>query len=121
MQFYNLDPLSDSRWNNLVAIHPKASAFHQKGWLEALAKTYGYRPLAITSTPPGQPLSDAVVFCEVRSWITGNRLVPLPFTDHSEPLFDGDIPAAEFLAWMRAQLRRHNLKYVEIRPASAEA
>lgn len=80
MQLYPIDPLLDSRWDDLVASHPRASAFHHKGWLEALAITYGYRPMALTSSPAGKPLSDGVVFCEVKSWITGNRLVSLPFT-----------------------------------------
>src|SRR4051794_39851978 len=86
MHLHTIDPLSDSRWDDLVASHPKASVFHHRGWLQALASTYGYRPVVMTSTPPGKPLSNGVVFCEVRSWITGPRMVSLPFADHCEPL-----------------------------------
>jgi CelD/BcsL family acetyltransferase involved in cellulose biosynthesis len=118
MQFYTLDPLSDSRWDDLTASHPQSSAFHQAGWLKALAQTYGYRTLALTSTPPGEPLADGVAFCEVRSWITGSRLVSLPFTDHTEPLVSARFTGHEMAEWMRVGCREHNWRYVELRPAA---
>lgn len=120
MPIYTLDPMRDGRWDVLVASHPCASAFHQQGWLEALERTYGYRPVVLTSTPPGEPLSDGIAFCEVKSWITGSRLVSLPFADHAEPLQDGIGDPSEFIAWIRTEYRRHNLKYVELRPLSWE-
>src|SRR6266849_1187401 len=88
MQLYTLDPLSDNRWDDLVASHSSASVFHQKGWLKALASTYGYYPMVLTSAPAGKRLTDGIVFCQVKSWITGARLVSLPFADHCEPLLN---------------------------------
>jgi hypothetical protein len=41
-----INPLSDDRWDDLVTHHPRASVFHQRGWLEALSRTCGYEPLA---------------------------------------------------------------------------
>jgi CelD/BcsL family acetyltransferase involved in cellulose biosynthesis len=114
------NPLSDHRWDELVARHPKASVFHQRGWLEALARTYGYEPLVLTTTPPGEPLSDGVVLCRVSSWITGTRLVSLPFADHCEPLVDGPASFAEFAAWLRMECGRQGWKYVELRPLSSQ-
>jgi hypothetical protein len=120
MQLYTLDPVLDPRWRDLVACHPNASAFHQVGWLEALASSYRYRPVALTNSPPGKPLSDGFVFCEIKSWITGNRLVSLPFADHTEPLQDGIGNSSEFLDWIRAESTHHDWKYVELRPLSAK-
>src|ERR1035437_3723118 len=116
MQPYTLDPMLDSRWDDLVASHPRASVFHQRGWLKALAMTYGYRPMVLTSTPAGEPLSDGIVFCEVKSWMTGSRLVSLPFADHSEPLLNETGDSFELTEWMRSECRQHNWKYVELRP-----
>jgi len=118
MQLYTLDPLLDNRWDDLVAVHPRASVFHQQGWLKALTKTYGYRPLVLTSAPPGKRLSEGIVFCEVNSWITGSRLVSLPFADHTEPLFDQAGDSFEFTEWMRTERRQHKWKYIELRPLS---
>jgi hypothetical protein len=116
MKLYTLNPLVDSRWEGLVASHPRASAFHQQGWLKALAGTYGYRPVVLTSTPPGQPLSDGIVFCEINSWITGSRLVSLPFADHTDPLLSQSGDAIELAEWMRSECRNHKWKYIEFRP-----
>src|SRR5271156_2192220 len=49
---YTVDPLLDNRWDDLVTRHPNASAFHQRGWLEALSRTYGYKPIVFTTSPP---------------------------------------------------------------------
>lgn len=116
MRLYTLDPILDSRWDVLVASHPDASVFHQKGWLQALRATYGYRPLVVTTSPDGEPLSNGIVFCEVKSWITGNRLVSLPFSDHCEPLLDQNGGLGEFVNWMTTACREHNWEYIELRP-----
>jgi CelD/BcsL family acetyltransferase involved in cellulose biosynthesis len=112
------NPLSDPRWEDLVASHPHASAFHQRGWLEALSRTYGYQPLVLTSAPPGKPFSDGVVFCRVSSWITGTRLVSLPFADHCEPLLNDPSDLTEFMNWLRAERECQHWRYVEVRPLS---
>ncbi len=111
-----INPLSDSRWTDLVVRHPRASAFHQRGWLEALARTYGYKPFVLTSAAPGKPLSDGIVLCRVSSWMTGTRLVSLPFADHCEPLIDKGDDAAEFMNWLRVECDRRQWRYVEYRP-----
>jgi CelD/BcsL family acetyltransferase involved in cellulose biosynthesis len=114
-----VNPLLDSRWDNLVARHPKASAFHQRGWLEALARTYGYEPLVLTTTPAGEPLENGLVLCRVSSWITGTRLVSLPFADHCEPLVDDRGQSQEIIKWLRTECDRQQGRYVELRPLSA--
>jgi hypothetical protein len=120
MPFYKLDPMLDGRWDDLVASHPRASVFHQRGWLKALARSYGYRPVVLTSTPPGERLSDGIVFCEVKSWVTGSRLVSLPFADHAEPLLNASGDSFELAEWMRNECSRQNWKYIELRPLSWE-
>jgi Acetyltransferase (GNAT) domain len=119
MDVYSFDPLRDRRWSELVGRHPKASLFHAAGWLSALQRTYGFDPIAFTTSQPTDPLQNALVFAAVRSWLTGYRLVSLPFSDHCEPLVD---TADELQALCGAVLRyrrRGGWKYVEMRPASA--
>jgi hypothetical protein len=120
-QTYTLDPMQDGRWDALVASHPKASVFHSRGWLKALADTYGYRPIVLTRTPPGERLLEGIVFCEIKSWITGSRLVSLPFADHVEPLLNESGESFEFMDWMRSECRKQKWKYIELRPASSES
>lgn len=118
MKIHVLDPLSDSRWDELVARHPSASVFHQRGWLEALARTYGYEPYVLTSALSGEPLDNGIVVCRVSSWMTGTRLVSLPFSDHCEPLLNEDGEAEGFMNWIREACDLQKWRYVEIRPLS---
>jgi CelD/BcsL family acetyltransferase involved in cellulose biosynthesis len=120
MQLYAIDPMLDNRWDDLVASHPRASVFHHTGWLKALMRTYGYRPIVLTSTPHGKPLSNGIAFCEVKSWITGKRLISLPFADHSEPLLNESGEFFDLKEWMQAACCQHNWQYVELRPLSSE-
>lgn len=113
-----IDPLSDPRWARLTEEHPDASIFHTAQWLSALRRTYGYRPLAFTTSPPGAPLTNGIVFCEVNSWLTGRRLVSLPFADHCEPLVSEASDAESPLLHAVDEVDRRRYKSIEIRPVS---
>jgi Acetyltransferase (GNAT) domain len=113
---FGLDPLQDRRWDDLVARHPAASVFHTRGWLTALQRSYGYHPLAYSTSPPGAPLGDGVVFCRVDSWLTGRRLVSLPFSDHCAPLVEDPARLAALCEVLRGRRRSEGWRYIEIRP-----
>jgi Acetyltransferase (GNAT) domain len=117
---YTLNPLSDRRWDDLIARHPDASAFHQRGWLEALARTYGYEPVVFTTSPPTTALKNGLVFCRVKSWLTGSRLVSLPFSDHCEPLCGSLDELGSLISCADATLKRHGWRYMEVRPVNEQ-
>src|SRR5205085_3632500 len=79
---YHVDPLKDPRWPRFLEGHPRASVFHSPAWLNALFKTYGYKSIVYTTCRPDEELRNGVVLCRVESWLTGRRLVSLPFSDH---------------------------------------
>ena len=109
------NPLQDCRWDALVAAHPAASVFHTCGWLEALQRTYGFEPLVFTTCPPDAPLTNGIVVCGVRSWLTGRRLVSVPFADHCDPLVGSAAELAQLIASFQ-EATRQTWKYVELRP-----
>ncbi len=111
-----VDPLSGNHWGELIVRHPSASVFHERGWLEALARTYGYEPFVLTTAPEGQRLNDGVVFCRVSSWMTGTRLVSLPFADHCEPLLNDRSDSNAFTEWLRNECDSKHQRYFELRP-----
>jgi hypothetical protein len=113
---YQLDPLQDPRWHNLVEKHPKASVFHTVAWLRALRHTYGYKPVAFTTSPPAGELNNGMVFCRIDSWLTGRRLVSLPFSDHCEPLCDSVEDTNFLFRYLQSVLAHQKWKYLEIRP-----
>ena len=99
-----------------LARTPGASAFHQRGWLEALHQTYHYRPFVLTSASANAQMKDGIVFCEVKSWITGTRAVSLPFSDHCEPLLQGVQHLPEMVRYLTANGERQGWRFAEIRP-----
>jgi CelD/BcsL family acetyltransferase involved in cellulose biosynthesis len=112
---YQIQPLQDPRWAEFVDRHPRSSVFHTVAWLEALHRTYGYQPIAYTTSPPGISLEDGLVFCRVTSWITGRRLISLPFSDHCEPLVNNASDEQVFVSALEQTLHREKLRYIEIR------
>jgi CelD/BcsL family acetyltransferase involved in cellulose biosynthesis len=116
LSLHLINPLSDNRWDDLVARHPRASAFHRRGWIESLVRTYGYEPLVLTSAAPSQPLNDGIVLCRVSSWMTGTRLVSLPFSDHCHPLLTDLAQVPEFFHRLRVESDRQSCRYIELRP-----
>lgn len=113
---YLLDPLSDPRWERFLQRHPQASLFHSTAWLRALAQTYGYEPLAYTTAAPGVELRNGIVMCRVKSFLTGRRLVSLPFSDHCEPLVDSNDDLRLFAAPLEHECQVNRARYLEFRP-----
>ena len=112
---YEIDPQQDPRWATLVESHPRSSVFHTPQWLEALRRTYGYTPRAFTTNPAGTALTNGIVFCQIDSWLTGQRLVSLPFSDHCEPLVLNSDDLYTVLAGVLKKTAG-KLGYTEIRP-----
>lgn len=115
MRAWTLDPLRDERWPGFVARHPLASVFHSRGWLEALWRTYGFQPRAVTTSPPDAPLDDALPFCIVGG-LRGDRLVSLPFSDHCAPLVPDGSRLEVLAAHLVGEVAAGRARSVEARP-----
>lgn len=112
---YCFDPVADIRWDAFLQKHPQASVFHSTQWLKALIHTYGYEVIAYTTSPRTRDIENAVVFCRINSWLTGRRLVSLPFSDHCEPLMREEDGLAFIAQILERELNSEN-EYVELRP-----
>ncbi|MGH9529451.1 MAG: lipid II:glycine glycyltransferase FemX [Terriglobales bacterium] len=116
MSFYPIDPITDARWQDFIERHPDSSIFHTVGWLEALARTYAYRPVAYTTSPGGKEIRSGQPFCHIDSWVTGRRLVSLPFSDHAALLLESPDDLQEMGSFLQEKVDRKTYKYVEMRP-----
>jgi CelD/BcsL family acetyltransferase involved in cellulose biosynthesis len=114
------DPLADDRWPEFVERHPHASVFHSIPWLRALRSTYGYRPIAFTRSAPGENLEEAMLFCDVDSWLTGRRLVSVPFSDHCAPLLTNNANLGTLLLALQQRLIASRWRYIEIRSLDSD-
>lgn len=119
MTVYEIDPIGDERWDELLERHPQASIFHTRGWLRALRQTYDYVPVAVTTSPPEAPLANAIPFCQISSWLSGRRLVSLPFSDHCALLVENSEQQATLLRYLQDKVDHERWGYVELRATAA--
>ena len=115
MAVYKIDPIKDRRWTEFLNKHPEASVFHTSGWLEALQRTYGYEPVVFTTSPPETELGNGLPFCRINTWLTGRRLVSLPFSDHCTPLVENSSELTCLLTSLQGELANEKWNYIEIR------
>ena len=80
-----------------------------------MQETYDFEPVAFTSSPDDSDLHGAVLFCRVNSWLTGRRLVSLPYSDHCDPLAESDL-IDEVCVSLEREVRERRLSYFELRP-----
>ncbi len=113
---YAIDPLTDARWSRFLAKHAAASVFHTPGWLGALRRTYGYEPFVLTTAASQEELKNGIALCRVRSWLTGDRIVSVPFADHCQPLLESTEDLQALLDALKEEQVREQWKYVELRP-----
>ena len=74
----------------------------------------------VTTCSPGAALTNGLVFCRVESWLTGRRLVSVPFSDHCEPLVNSQIELDVLLLQMKGYVDAGRWKYAEIRPTACQ-
>ena len=118
MNVYEIDPIRDDRWGTFLEAEPRASIFHTRGWLEALHRTYGYTPIVFTTSPPKEPLTNGLAFCEISSWLSGSRLVSMPFSDHCASLVQSWEQLTYISSYLQTKLARKKWNYIEIRSPS---
>jgi len=81
-----------------------------------LRRTYGYEPFVVTTAAPGEELRTGIVVCLVKSWLTGSRILSLPFADHCEPLVESPESLAILITALREEQVLAKWKYIELRP-----
>ena len=110
-------PMSDGDWEAALRDWPEASFFHHSTWSRLLEQTYGFTPSNFLAREGGR-VRGMLPMMEVRSAITGNRGISLPFTDEVEPLCDSGATFAQlFQSAVETGVAR-KWKYLEFRGCS---
>lgn len=89
-----LDPLADPRWERFVTSASDALVFHHPAWISMVNAEYGYPMRAWVLVRDGELIGGLPV-ADVRSRLTGRRLVALPFCDLCGPVMASDAGAPE--------------------------
>lgn len=102
-------------WGAFVARRPAATAFHHPAWAQFLAACYGYQPYALVLNDGSGSIVAGLPVLEVRSWLTGRRLVSLPFTDCCPPLATDDTALRALTQALAAHLAQPGASRLEVR------
>lgn len=78
--------LTDPRWAEFVARQPTATPFHHPDWGRLVARCYGFRAFAITTSDATGEIRAGLPVVEVRHLRGAPKWVSLPFTDYCPPL-----------------------------------
>lgn len=80
-----LKPDHDNALRSLVETSDRATIYHTPEWRDVLQATYGYEPVYLGYFA-GDRLSAVLPLMFVKSWLTGHRLVSLPFSNTCGPI-----------------------------------
>jgi len=115
MQVKIIDPSKDKRWDEFVGNHPKGSVFHLSAWAKVIQKTYNYIPCYFILEESDKKIRAGCPFFLIKSWLTGNRLVCLPFTDNCFPLVTSDENIEPLLSTAIEKAKKEKADYIEER------
>ncbi len=85
-----------------------------------MRSTYGYEPIVYGPQDSSSELKSGIVFCKVKSWLTGRRLVSLPFSDHCDALLESRAELGGLISPLREMVDNEKWTYCEIRPTIIE-
>ena len=115
MQVKIIDPSSDKRWDEFVKNHSNSTIFHTSNWARVLQKTYGYIPYYFILEDSDKKIKAGCPFFLIKSWLTGNRLVCLPFTDVCYPLVTSGEDIESLLSATIEKAKKEKADYIEVR------
>jgi len=82
-----IDPITDPRWDAFVENHPYGWICHLSGWKKVLETSFPHmKGHYLALVDESNEIKAGLPLYEVRSWLTGNRLVSIPFATLSDPL-----------------------------------
>ena len=115
MQVKTIDPLEDPRWDDFVLTNKYGSIYHLSAWRALIEKTFGHKPLYLILQENGDRIKAALPLFFIKSWLTGNRLVSLPFCSFCDPIVESTADLNRLLNTVFTIQKESNSKYVEIR------
>jgi len=112
-----IDPVKDSRWDKFVQEHPFGWVCHLSGWKQVLEDSFrhikGY--FLVIQDKSGRNIKAGLPIYLVKSWLTGSRLVSIPFATLSDPLISSSDEMEELIESILSLKEESNSSYVEIR------
>lgn len=118
-----INPLTDTRWDTFVGNHPLGWVVHLSGWKKVIEQTFSHikgHYLAIIDTETDEIKAGLPVY-EIRSWLTGKRLVSIPFATVSDLLSSNKNQSALLINEAIKLLNQLKYSHMEIRALNSSS
>ena len=113
----SLNPVVDARWDTFVENHPLGWITHLSGWKKVLEKSFSHMKgfyLALLHED-NLTLRAALPLFAVKSWLTGKRLISIPFATLCDPLISSHEELEDLLAEAKYLLKEVGGSHMEIK------
>ncbi len=115
MKISVIDPTADERWDQFVANQAQGTIFHTSAWAAVIKEAYHYLPRSYILEDEAGQIRAAIPLYVVRSWLTGKRLICLPFSDSCCPLGNNAEDIAFVLNSIKNDIKAGVASYLEMR------
>jgi len=111
-----IDPCKDERWDRFVENHPFGWVCHLSGWKKVLENSFPHmKGYYLALIDENGEIQAGLPIYEVRSWLTGNRLVSIPFATLSDPLIKNENELKILLNYTKGLALKLNITNIEIK------
>lgn len=102
-------------WNQYVNSRPSASVYHLPEWSKVLEESFGYSPFHLLARSADGKLIGILPLFLIKSVITGNRLVSLPFSYFCGPVADSNAVSMALIEEAQKLCSALKCHYLEIK------
>jgi len=115
----NIDPCVDERWDRFVESHPLGWVTHLSGWKTVMEKSFKHIKAHYLVLIEGNDIVAGLPLYEVRSWLTGNKFVSIPFATLCDPLVSNRSEFQLLFSEVLKYLKKRRVSAFELRTLSA--
>jgi len=116
MSKVELNPtVSIKEWRSYVERHARGTIYHLPQWKDILGESFHHKPLYLFAKNEESKICGIMPLFEIRSALTGHRLVSLPFSYICGPIADTDSILNELIDKAKDLYHSLNCTYFEIR------
>jgi hypothetical protein len=108
-------PGEEFRWDDFVDIHKFGTIYHTSYWKKIIEDSYGHFPIYLYQEDEYGDIKCGLPLVEIRSIITGNRLVCLPCLQECNPLVNDQSELDLLIGYAKKLQIQRNCRYIEVR------
>lgn len=103
--------------DDYIEHQPSGTIYHTPNWREILNHSFGYTDLSLIATDEKEKIVGYLPLVQVNKYLTGNRLISLPFSYICGPLADSEAILKKLLLKAKTLQETVRGQYLEIRSA----